>query len=80
VDTLAAVGRDGTLRVISLAEGAELLRYDADNALVDLAAAGDRGFWAVEVSGRLIPPRPAAARLSGLVRMSRAPCLEEHDA
>jgi len=59
-DTLAAVGNDGTLRVVSLAQGEELLRYDADNALANLAATDDRGFWAVDVSGRLIrldPPR-----------------------
>ncbi|MDC0673717.1 WD40 repeat domain-containing protein [Nannocystis radixulma] len=53
-DTLAAVGNDGTLRVISLAQGEELLRYDADNALANLAAAGDGSFWAVDVSGRLL--------------------------
>ncbi|WP_434420970.1 hypothetical protein [Nannocystis pusilla] len=52
--TLAAVSRDGTLRVVDLAEGVERLRYDADNALVDLAAAADGGFWAVNVSGRLL--------------------------
>ncbi|MFZ6179937.1 WD40 repeat domain-containing protein [Nannocystis pusilla] len=57
-DDLAAVSRDGTLRVVSLAGGTELLRYDADNALVDLAAAGDGGFWAVDVSGRLLRLEP----------------------
>lgn len=53
-NTIAVGSHDGTLRVISLDAGEELLRYDADNALCEVAAGADGRFYALEVSGRLI--------------------------
>jgi hypothetical protein len=59
-NTLAAIGHDGTLRVIDLAAGVETLRYDADNALAHLAVTADGGLWAADVSGRLLRLEPPA--------------------